>query len=127
MKTRKEVFAGIVLARAKALEPALRRMAEVEMLNAEDIAPRLRITSPTVWRYARLLGVNLVRNNHPEKNYDKRDWLPTVRRMRLEGKEWAEIGKALGCSRITANRFGLDNGFLSYNKPPEGHIQFNNR
>lgn len=111
----KAYFQSLVLARAKSAEPVLRRLAEVERLNAEDIAARLKITGPTVHKYAALLGINLVRKPHPEANYQKDTWLPIVRRLRGQGKNWTEIAKALGCSRITANRFGMQHGLNTHN------------
>lgn len=107
-------YAALVLSRAKAVEADLRNMAEVKRLNAEDIGPLLKLTPATVHKYADLLGIDLVRKPHPEKNYDKSSWLPTVRRLRSAGKTWAEIGKVLGTSRITACRFGIQNGLGTY-------------
>lgn len=106
----KEKGAAQALARAQALAPDLRRLAEVERANAEDISARLNLAPGTVHKYCRLIGVNLVRKAHPERNYAKADWLPIVRRLRAAGKNWSEIGKALGTTRITANRFGMQHG-----------------
>lgn len=106
---------GLVLNRARSVEADLRRMAEVERLGAEDIGPRLNLSPATVHKYSGLLGVDLVRKSHPAKNYGKADWLITVRRLRAAGKGWAEIGKALGTTRITANRFGIQHGLGKVN------------
>lgn len=107
--------AALTKARALAIAQDLRRLAEVERLNAEDIGPRLNLAPATVHKYSRILGINLVRKAHPERNYAKAGWLPIVRRLRAAGKGWDEIGKALGTTRITANRFGIQNGLGQVN------------
>lgn len=101
--------------RLQAIEPELRRLAEVERLNAEDIGPRLKISPPSVHKYAKALGVNLVRKAHPKRNYDKAEWLPVIRKLRAAGKTWPEVAAVLGTTRITANRAGLAAGLVTIN------------
>lgn len=106
----KEKGTALALLRAQALAPDLRRLIEVERLGAEDIGPALGISPPTVHKYCRLLGLPIDRKPHPARNYQKAKWLPIIRKMRAAGKNWTEIGAALGTTRITANRYGIQNG-----------------
>lgn len=103
----------LVERRARALEPQLRELAEVKRYGAEDIGPKLGISSSAARKYMKHLGIQFPTNGRTVFKYDTSGWDKDVLKWHRQGKGTAEIAKLKGVSTSTVYRYLANGGHLT--------------
>lgn len=103
----------LVARRIKRIEPALRELAEVKRLGAEDIGPMLGITPTTARRYLRLIGVNFPTNGRKVFRLNTKGWDKEVPKWHSQGKSLKEIANLKGVSESSIYRYLANNGHIT--------------
>lgn len=99
--------------RARAIEPQLRELAEVKRYGAEDIGPKLGISSSAARKYMKLLGIKFPTNGRTVFRYDTSTWGKDVLKWHRQGKSTKEIARLKGVSTSTAYRYLANGGHIT--------------
>ena len=99
--------------RAKAYEPVMRELAEVQRLGAEDIGPKLGISPVTALRYLRLLGIDFLTNGRKVFRLDRTGWDKDVPKLYRQGVPTKEIARRKGVSPSSVYRWLANNGHIT--------------
>ena len=103
----------LVERRAKALEPQLRDLAEVKRFGAEDIGPKLGISSSSARKYMKHLGIDFPTNGRTVLRYDTSAWHKDVLKWHRQGKSTDQIAKLKGVSTSTIYRYLANGGHIT--------------